>query len=284
MKTLSEAEYRTELRATNKRLGRHRLIWELLNMQTAQLAETIQSPFDMLEKAAKRPASVEKAEIIAHPYGSALDVLLEQAEYWCWRRDNQHIDPHLHFLHLRHGQRKTIELSAQLAGLEPVTAMAISMRAKGKSYRQIADKLGIGRNTAARIWSRTIGALNGEECPCHNAMCSMNDHADRQNITEEINALSYLHKPRPDRVAHSMARRTVKCSVRRVETMPTPLTVPDDAKKLPVENHRWQWTNRHGRIPFEHDVHHVTRDKTNDAVDALQLMPRYVHRMMCGNA
>ena len=285
MERLTEPQFQTELRAVLAREGQHKPVWELLNMQQAALSERRSTPKAMMKVIRKWPASLEKAAICAHPYGHAEDVLMEQCEYWCWRKSNKsdHNDPCLRFLHEHYGRRKDIKDAAQEAELEHHIAKTIAMRAKGNSYRDIAKQTGTAMGTITRSWERTIEAIRYGECYCDDIHCSMNDEYLRNLIAGKINDWAYRHvDPNvsgSDGGAHqSGARRIVKCTVKRLGGMPMP---PDP---LPVQRHRFNWIREHGRIPFEHDIHHLNGNVGDDHPTNLMLVPSHIHRLVCGNA
>ena len=44
--------------------------------------------------------------------------------------------------------------------------------------------------------------------------------------------------------------------------------------------HRWVWMHHHGDIPKGFDVHHIDGDKSNNAIENLQLMTRSEHLLI----
>ena len=48
---------------------------------------------------------------------------------------------------------------------------------------------------------------------------------------------------------------------------------------MKVREHRLVWSQRRGRIPSEHDVHHLDGNARNNAIGNLAMLPRWLHQL-----
>ena len=302
---LSPRQFRNELRVLNLRARkRTNHDWRFLNLQAASLARFKPNPKAVYEALKRRPATIAKAERLADPYGRPIDVLKEMCEYWFWRKDNQYENPYLMFLRSYYStkQKQNLKRSAEEAQLDPDKAKAITMRVKGMSIRAIEQETGIPKTTTARTWITAIGHIRGNECLCDSIFCSLNDLSERKDIAQRINAVSFNPPKNDDEYKFDEDRDIgdgyvgirFKHSDHSHEGVPVVssngglevseytsggVTIPP----LPLYPHRAIWIEQYGTIPFEHDIHHVNGNHENNDPSNLMMLPRWAHRMMCGN-
>ena len=288
---LSPKQFRNELRVFNLRDKKNN-DWRFLNLQTAKMSATKPNPKATYEALKRRPATVEMARKLAHPYGRPIDVLREMCEYWFWRKDNQYDDPYLMFLHAYYNSKQRLNSSAEEAELDPNKARVITMKAKGASFRDIERELNLSRMTASRTWMTAIGSIKSNQCMCDSIFCSMNDESERKDIAQRISIVSFNPPKNGDKYRFDEDRDIgdgyVGIKVSQVGGKMVPRDVCSDGlggfyPPLPLYPHRAIWIEHYGTIPFEHDIHHVNGNHENNDPSNLMMLPRWAHRMMCGN-
>ena len=292
---LEGGEYRAELRASIavEATRIERQCWRYCNGKVKTVVQTKPGLFAD-EVAAyilkRRPAIVSRARTIAAPRGAKpIDIILEQVEFWKGYNKLPG-DPWIIFAQLHFGRGYDDEAAADDAGIDDDEAAVVAHIVNDHlSYREIESKTGVSKSKVGDVWHDFLDAVEDGECQCHcdNPHCSLNKRDDRKRVVRLIKAnwkagiKSRLSKAASLKGARGKVTGHVagrKGGVAELGDREYVFTVVND--KLPVLCHRLVWTLANGRIPSEHEIHHVDGDPINNAIDNLAMLPKWIHRII----
>ena len=260
--------------------------WRTLNRWMAELAElhpkwTPEQAFAYI--VANRPAAVERAERIARPHGTAKDVLGEQTYYWFLERDLLLPKDKDLKRWLRWGWlcgRETDPLGE--VDLEPKEIQAVGGRIKhGYSFEEIGSLTNTSRTSAHRYWGCFLSAVEHGKCHCGSSHCSLNKAKYRKWLVTRLDAKS---KGLIDPAFHAASGKWGRGGAGGVAAMydgvhrANPAYRVEKVNGMEIHAHRLAWIRHYGRIPSEHQIHHVDGDPANNGIRNLRLLPTWLHK------
>ena len=236
----------------------------------------------------RRPPIVRLARTVAAPRGAKpIDIIQEQVEFWKGYHKLPR-DPWIIFAQLHFGRGYDDEAAADYAGIDDDEAAVVAHIVNDHySYRKVEKETGVPKSTVGDIWHDFLDAVETGECHCDNPHCSLNKREDRAWIVAMIKAnwkariKSGVSKAASLKGARGMVTGHVagrKGGIAELDDREYVFTVVND--KLPVLCHRVVWTLANGRIPSEHEIHHVDGDPINNAICNLAMLPKWIHRII----
>ena len=295
---LEGGELRTELRASITVDGtptEHRL-WRDTNEAAKSVvnAKVGWPPLRVAKHITRnRPAIADKAKKLAKPRGAkAIDIILEQAEFWC-QYHRLPDTPWILFAQLYFGRRVGLEEAAYMADIDKDEANVVRLILDHQySYRDVEAVIGVPKSTVGGIWHGFLEAVEGADeegdlCHCDNPHCSLNSTEHRTWLARLIigkwkagikSGVSGVGSAKVARGTATGHMQGSKGGVPQPADREYVATLVND--KLPVLCHRLVWTLERGRIPSEHEIHHVDGDALNNAICNLALLPKWTHRVI----
>ena len=232
-----------------------------------------------------------------------------QQEMFLFVRSKRHFpDPHLCALDNLNGNIDRIHIhnARHHSGLDIEDVRILAGKARGMSDRKAGDYAKTNKNRANRTWTKALKAIAGNQCWCRHHLCWMNgsipfdlleaDDMDPKGLNDLIKMMrkhgggSGGSDPlKWDKSGGSVAHRNAEMPCRklwRVSSGGGLMVLPPNSEKgMLVSEHRLIFNRRSSRcIPPMHDIHHIDGNAMNNDWDNLLMLPRFVHRLICGNA
>lgn len=292
-KRLRAGELRTERRVSIKVHGSDgdRELWRGANDQVKGLAmrEPYWPPERLANHILRHPdpeaysrANSNAAELANRFGGTPRGIILEQCEFWHGYQELPYSNPWLNFALLYFGRGFDLEEAADLSGLEIESCRILAFRVGGHySYRKVARAAGagVGRSMARDHWLKFIEVIKCHPCHCDNPHCSMSKPEVRKRLAKMIKR-DYDAYRRPGVSGSGSAKvgESVAGGDWAGAYGPYPYSVVNGTSK--VLDHRLAWIRHYGRIPSEHEVHHVDGNTRNNATGNLAMVPRWLHRIL----
>ena len=255
--------FRTELRASIRTFGsdRDKTHWRTCNAAVRLSAE--RNPQWSAREVAthvlcNQPSTVELATRIAKPYGSAKDVILEQAQFW--RERELPDDPWLAFAWSYFGRDQSAIDAADSSGLEQDSSAVVAYRICCRlTFNQLGKHAGFSKSTARRRWLAFLNAIETGQCVCASPHCSLNKQERRAEIARLIDELGRNRNfgknrqhDRADSKVHSPSGNHLEDRARDEGVVPMGCYATAQVNGgMKVREHRLVWSQRRGRIPRE---------------------------------
>ena len=309
MSEWTEQQLLTESRVSHKLQSNaeRRDFWRKHNKRLIRFArDNITKPRKWIVKETKKRFKAERKELDKHAKDyslltDGLGLLIEMIMFAHWKRACS--NPHLCALDILNGnmEKPRSHLAAKQSGLNIEDVRILAGKARGMSDRKAGDYAKTNRMKANRTWTKALKAIESNQCWCQRQWCWMNgfvpfslhdaDEMDPKSLKDLIRLMrkgsvgsSGSDPLMLDKSGGSLSQRSLEMYDEDGQVVAGGGSLLVDLRGMPILEHRLIFNNQRGWIPSMHDIHHVDGNPMNNDVDNLLMLPRFLHRIVCGNA